>query len=162
VVIKLEYHFQSGTMLARRLAKTSDVLTNYENIPTTVFTPLEYGTIGYSEEDAISKFGEDNLEIYHKNFWPLEWTLPKRPDNACYAKLICHKGENERVLGLHYLGPHAGEVTQGFTGMMVMGATKVLTARRYHFISTRDIMGVHYCNLVFFTVCLFRTCNSFH
>lgn len=33
------------------------------NVATTVFTPLEYGCIGYSEEAAIEKFGEDNIEV---------------------------------------------------------------------------------------------------
>jgi len=28
------------------------------------------------------------------------------------------------VLGFHYLGPHAGEVTQGFAALMLKGATK--------------------------------------
>ena len=36
---------------------------NYYNVPTTVFTPIEYGAIGYSEEDAFSKFGEENIEV---------------------------------------------------------------------------------------------------
>ena len=75
-------------MLARRLCKVSDVRTDYNNVPTTVFTPLEYGTVGMSEEDAIEKLGSDNVEVYHKNFWPLEWALPKKPDNVCYAKLV--------------------------------------------------------------------------
>jgi thioredoxin reductase (NADPH) len=32
-------------------------------VATTVFSPLEYGCIGYSEEDAINKFGEDKIEV---------------------------------------------------------------------------------------------------
>jgi pyruvate/2-oxoglutarate dehydrogenase complex dihydrolipoamide dehydrogenase (E3) component len=36
---------------------------DYYNVPTTIFTPIEYGAIGYSEEDALSKFGEDNIEV---------------------------------------------------------------------------------------------------
>lgn len=36
---------------------------DYYNVPTTVFTPIEYGAIGYSEEDALSKFGEENIEV---------------------------------------------------------------------------------------------------
>ncbi len=115
---------QSGILLARRLCKVSQVLTDYEKVPTTVFTPLEYGTVGLAEEDAEERFGADAVEVYHKNFWPLEWTLPKRPENACYAKLVCHKDDSDRVVGFHYLGPNAGEVTQGYAGMLVMGATK--------------------------------------
>lgn len=30
---------------------------DYVFVPTTVFTPLEYGACGYSEEAAIEKFG---------------------------------------------------------------------------------------------------------
>jgi len=40
------------------------------------------------------------------------------------AKIICHKLENERVVGFHYLGPNAGEVTQGYALAMKLGATK--------------------------------------
>ena len=47
-----------------------------------------------------------------------------RPDNACYAKLVCDKADKNRVIGFHYLGPNAGEVTQGFAGMIKLKATK--------------------------------------
>lgn len=78
-----------------------------------MFTPLEYGCCGLSEEDAIKQEGgEEALEVYHQNFWPLEWTVAKRPENSCYAKMIVRKSDN-LVLGFHYLGPNAGEVTQG-------------------------------------------------
>jgi len=115
---------QAGKLLARRLAGASSTLTDYVNICTTVFTPLEYGCCGLSEEDAIEQYGEDQLEVYHGNFWPLEWTVAHRPENSCYAKLVCLKSENEKVLGFHYLGPNAGEVTQGFGIALKMGATK--------------------------------------
>lgn len=36
---------------------------DYINVPTTVFTPMEYGCCGYSEEKAIEVFGEENLEV---------------------------------------------------------------------------------------------------
>jgi len=44
---------QCGMLLAKRLFGQSSTLMDYEFVPTTVFTPLEYGCIGYSEEDAI-------------------------------------------------------------------------------------------------------------
>ncbi len=31
---------------------------NYEFIPTTVFSPIEYSYVGLSEHEAIEKFGE--------------------------------------------------------------------------------------------------------
>ena len=36
---------------------------DYVNVPTTVFTPIEYGAIGYSEESAIEKYGENDIEV---------------------------------------------------------------------------------------------------
>jgi len=31
-----------------------------------------------------------------------------------YCKVICDKNKSEKVVGMHYLGPNAGEVMQGF------------------------------------------------
>ena len=35
--------------------------------------------------------------------------MPKK----VYCKIICDREQDERVLGVHYLGPNAGEVMQG-------------------------------------------------
>lgn len=114
----------SGRLLARRLYNNETLLTDYLNVCTTVFTPLEYGCCGYSEEDAVQKFGEDKIEVYHSNFWPLEWTVAKRENDVCYAKLICLIPEKEKVIGFHVVGPNAGEITQGFGTAIKLGATK--------------------------------------
>lgn len=68
-------------------------------VPTTVFTPLEYGCIGLSEELAIEKFGKEKIEVYHSHFHPLEWTIPHRQDNTCYAKIIINVDDVSYVLG---------------------------------------------------------------
>ncbi|XP_039859280.1 thioredoxin reductase 3 isoform X2 [Simochromis diagramma] len=115
---------QAGKLLARRLYGGSTVKCDYINVPTTVFTPLEYGSCGLPEEKAIELYGEENLEVYHSLFWPLEFTVPGRDNNKCYAKIICNKLDNDRVIGFHYLGPNAGEVTQGFGAAMKCGVTK--------------------------------------
>ncbi|XP_032155692.1 thioredoxin reductase 1, cytoplasmic isoform X1 [Sapajus apella] len=117
---------QAGRLLAQRLYAGSTVKCDYENVPTTVFTPLEYGACGLSEEKAVEKFGEENIEVYHSYFWPLEWTIPSRDNNKCYAKIICNTKDDvsERVVGFHVLGPNAGEVTQGFAAALKCGLTK--------------------------------------
>lgn len=98
---------------------------DYFNVATTVFTPIEYGTIGYSEEDAKNKFGEENIALYKQKFRALEWVFSdKHADDYCLAKLIVNKKENGKVIGFHYMGPHAGEVTQGFAVAFKAGATK--------------------------------------
>merc|ERR1712233_126959 len=78
--------------------------TDYVNVCTTVFTPLEYGCCGLSEEDAIQQYGEEDIEVYHTNFWPLEWTVAHRPENACYGgmiKLGAKKSDFDNLIGIH-------------------------------------------------------------
>jgi len=133
---------QAGKLLADRLFGESMEKMDYLGVPTTVYTPLEYGCVGYTEEEAEKLFGKDKLEVWHTYFKPLEWTLPHRGDNACYAKLICNKADNMRVLGLHVCGPNAGEMTQGFAVALKCGATKE------HFDRT---VGIHPTNVEWFT-----------
>ena len=42
----------------------------------------------------MEKFGEDNIEVYHTNFQPLEYTVAERDNNDCYAKIICNKDDD--------------------------------------------------------------------
>mmetsp|Transcript_4022 Transcript_4022/g.11845 ORF Transcript_4022/g.11845 Transcript_4022/m.11845 type:complete len:607 (+) Transcript_4022:172-1992(+) len=117
---------EAGLRLARRLFGGASERMDYENVATTVFTPLEYGAIGLSEDDAIEALGKDNVESYISEFAPLEYALSdaraERGDGS-YAKLVCDKTKDLKVVGFHYLGPNAGEVTQGFSVAMRKGAT---------------------------------------
>mmetsp|Transcript_12144 Transcript_12144/g.16857 ORF Transcript_12144/g.16857 Transcript_12144/m.16857 type:complete len:89 (-) Transcript_12144:131-397(-) len=45
------------------------------------------------------------------------------PPNAL-SKLVCRKSEDNRVLGFHFVGPNAGEITQGFALALALGAKK--------------------------------------
>ena len=114
----------SGRLLAARLYGGKTEGMDYDKVPTTVFTPLEYGCCGLSEEDAIARLGEEHVTVYHSSLTPLEWTVTShRPPNKAYAKLIVHTADSDRVVGFHYLGPNAGEITQGWGAAMRLGAT---------------------------------------
>lgn len=104
---------KAGILLSRRLYGNGTVVMDYTNVPTTVFTPIEYGCCGLSEEAAIEKYGQDNIEVYHIYYTPLEWTVADRDANTCYCKLICNLLDKERVIGYHVVGPNAAEQTQG-------------------------------------------------
>jgi len=126
---------QAGVQLSKRLFGGSNEPMDYRNICTTVFTPIEYGTVGYSEEDAKDTFGKDNVEVYHKSFKPLEWELSEsRSCSSGFTKVIVDKTNNEKVLGIHFLGPSAGEVMQGYGTAMKKG----ITMKDLH-----DTVGVH-------------------
>ena len=57
-------------------------------VPTTVFTPIEYSFVGLSEEDAITKYGSESIEVYHAYYKPLEFTVPQRQADCCYTKVV--------------------------------------------------------------------------
>lgn len=106
---------QAGRLLAQRLFGGSSETMEYKNIATTVFTPLEFGTVGLSEDEAIAKYGEANVDTYLSSFQPLEWSIVQDyGELSCLAKVIVDKSDDERVLGMHIAAPNAGEIIQGF------------------------------------------------
>lgn len=116
---------EAGKLLARRLFGGDNLMTDYSNIPTTVFTPVEYACVGLSEEEAIAKHGSESIEVYHQNFRPYEWGLTQRDVNACFVKVVVLKaGPSENVIGIHFLGPNAGEVMQFASLSLKKGFTK--------------------------------------
>eukprot|EP00002_Diphylleia_rotans_P002162 TRINITY_DN1132_c0_g2_i5.p1 TRINITY_DN1132_c0_g2~~TRINITY_DN1132_c0_g2_i5.p1 ORF type:complete len:534 (+),score=105.19 TRINITY_DN1132_c0_g2_i5:72-1673(+) len=148
---------KAGEYLAGRLfAGRKDKLDYARDIPTTVFTPVEYGCIGLSEEAAHERYGADHIETYLLEFTTLETAAAHRTKHAsrvlagadedaapsCLAKLVCLKSEDERVVGFHFVGPNAGEVTQGFALAITMGATKA------HF---DRLVGIHPTDAEVFT-----------
>jgi len=129
---------QAGRLLARRLFAGETAAMDYHLVPTTVFTPLEMGTVGLSEDEALARFGEDGVDVYLSEFAALEWSLSeRRKDHPAYAKVVVRRGggaEDGRVLGLHFVGPSAGEVIQGFAVALRLGATIA---------DLQDTVGIH-------------------
>jgi thioredoxin/glutathione reductase (selenoprotein) len=130
---------KDGEFLTRRLfGGRKDYLEKPEYIPTTVFTPIEYGSIGFSEGESIRRFGAENIESYLFEWQTLEKSAVHRAklehlrENEAdfeqsghnFCKLVVRKDNDEEVVGFHYVGPHAGEVTQGFAVAMRLGAKK--------------------------------------
>uniref|UniRef100_A0A4W2E9B5 thioredoxin-disulfide reductase (NADPH) n=1 Tax=Bos indicus x Bos taurus TaxID=30522 RepID=A0A4W2E9B5_BOBOX len=113
----------AGRLLAQRLSGWTSDLMDYSSVPTTVFTPLEYGCVGLSEEAAVARHGEEHVEVYHAFYKPLEFTVPQRDASQCYIKMVCLREPPQLVLGLHFLGPNAGEVIQGFALGIKCGAS---------------------------------------
>ncbi|XP_018311684.1 thioredoxin reductase 1 isoform X2 [Mycetomoellerius zeteki] len=113
----------AGKLLARRLYGNSTEQMDYTNVATTVFTPLEYGCVGLSEEAAIVLHGEQEIEIFHAYYKPTEFFVPQKNVDRCYVKVIALRHGDETVLGMHFVGPNAGEVIQGFAAAIKCGLT---------------------------------------
>lgn len=60
----------------------------------------------------MTKYGPENIKVYYSIFTPLEWSYSNhRAEDKGHCKLIVNTAQNDLVVGFHYLGPHAGEVT---------------------------------------------------
>ena len=65
-------------------------------------------------------FGE--IDVYLSEFRPMKHTLSGRDEKAM-MKLIVAKA-NQKVVGLHVVGPDAPEIVQGFAVAVKSGLTK--------------------------------------
>jgi thioredoxin reductase (NADPH) len=114
----------AGKLLAQRLYADNPQLMSYKDIATTVFTPLELGTIGYSEEDAIAKFGAAAVDCFVSAFTPLELSVvDSHTEGGCFAKVVVNTQENNKIIGMHIAAPNAGEIIQGFAVAFRKGMT---------------------------------------
>ncbi len=94
--------------------------TDYEMIPTAVFSTPEVGTVGMTEAEARAAHSE--IDIYKARFRPMKGTLSGREERMLMKLIVEAKGG--RVLGCHIVGPDAGEMVQMAAIAMRMGATK--------------------------------------
>lgn len=124
----------AGRIIARRIFEGSQEVMDYDDVATTVFSPLEYGCVGLSEEVAVSRYGEDNLEVYHGYYKPTEFFVPQKSVKYCYIKAVAKRDGDQKVLGLHFVGPAAGEVIQGFAVAVKCGLTMK---------TLRETVGIH-------------------
>lgn len=124
----------AGRIIARHIFNQSEETMDYDDVATTVFSPLEYGCVGLSEEVAVERHGEDNIEVYHAYYKPTEFFVPQRSVRYCYLKAVALREGDQRVIGMHFVGPAAGEIIQGFAAAVKSGLTmKIL----------KNTVGIH-------------------
>lgn len=100
-------------------------------VPTVVFAHPPLASVGLSEEAAREGFG-DEAKVYRAEFRPMLQALADG-HRRCLFKLVC-VGDDERVVGLHLIGPGSDEILQGFAVAMRKGIT-----RR----DLRDTLAIH-------------------
>jgi glutathione reductase (NADPH) len=109
-----------GMVLARSLFSKQSIKVNYADIPTCVFSQPNLGTVGLTEEEARERY--DEIAVYKSRFKPMKLSLSDSSEKT-FMKLIVDKA-SDRVVGVHMVGPDAGEIIQGVAIAMKAGATK--------------------------------------
>ena len=109
-----------GMSFARRQFGKLENQVDYDFIATAVFRQPNIGTVGFTEDEARSKFG--HIRLFKSTFKPMKHTISGR-DEKTFMKLIVDKA-SDRVVGVHMMGPDAGEIMQGIAIALRAGATK--------------------------------------
>jgi len=91
-----------------------------ENVPCAVFSQPPVACVGLTEAEATERHGPP--AIYESRFRAMKNTISGRPEQT-YMKLIVNRSDN-RVVGVHMVGPDAAEIMQGMAIAVKMGATK--------------------------------------
>ncbi|MGB1142111.1 MAG: FAD-dependent oxidoreductase, partial [Halioglobus sp.] len=111
-----------GMAFARNEFGGQDQVVDYDFIPTAVFCQPNIGTVGFTEAEARDTFGE--IQLFKSTFKPMKHTLSGR-DEQTFMKMIVEVA-TDRVVGVHMMGPDAGEIMQGIAIAMRAGATKAV------------------------------------
>ncbi|MBX9882179.1 MAG: glutathione-disulfide reductase [Sphingomonas sp.] len=93
---------------------------DYSCIPSAVFSHPPLAGVGMTEGQARTKLG--SVRVYTSDFRPMKNVLAGRNERALY-KMICD-GANNRIVGIHMIGPDAPEILQVAAVAIKAGLTK--------------------------------------
>ncbi|MDF1719814.1 MAG: glutathione-disulfide reductase [Minwuia sp.] len=93
---------------------------DHANVPSAVFSQPPVGSVGLTEDQAREL--HDSIDIYRSTFTPMKLSLTEREEKTL-MKIIVER-TSQKVVGVHMVGPDAGEIIQGIAIAVKMGATK--------------------------------------
>ncbi len=111
---------EEGMTLARHYYDGQPCEIDYTNIATAVFCQPNIGTVGMTEEQAREKYS--NVVKYRSEFRALKHTISGSDERTLMKLLV--DGDTDKILGVHMVGPDAGEIMQGLAVAIKAGATK--------------------------------------
>ncbi len=111
---------EEGMTLARALYNNQSYKIDYSNIATTVFCQPNIGTVGMTEEQARADYL--NVVKYRSSFRAMKHTISGSDERTLMKLLV--DGDTDKILGVHMVGPDAGEIMQGIAIAIKAGATK--------------------------------------
>jgi glutathione reductase (NADPH) len=93
---------------------------DYGCIPSAVFSHPPLAGVGMTEGQARNKLG--SIRVYQSDFRPMKNVLAGRNERSLYKMIV--DGANDKVVGLHMIGPEAPEILQAAAVAVKAGLTK--------------------------------------
>ena len=94
---------------------------DYQSIPTAVFSSPPLAGVGLTEDEARAQYG-DSVKIFRSDFRPMKNVVSGRMERGLYKMVTA--GADERVVGLHLIGPDSAEILQAAAIAVKAGLTK--------------------------------------
>ncbi len=94
---------------------------DYKCIPTAVFSSPPIAGVGLTEDEARAEFG-DSVKVFRSDFRPMKNVVSGRMERGLYKMVTA--GPDERVVGLHLIGPDSAEILQAAAIAVKAGLTK--------------------------------------
>lgn len=94
---------------------------DYDCIPTAVFSSPPIAGVGLTEEEARARH-ENSVKVYRSDFRPMKNVVSGRMERGLYKMVTA--GADERVVGLHLIGPDSSEILQAAAIAVKAGLTK--------------------------------------
>ena len=105
---------------------------DYSVLPTAIFTEPELAAVGLTEQEAVDQGVEHGVVVHDIKY--VQRSSYKEQKRGLY-KIVYETG-TRRVLGLHVVAPNAGDIVQGFSLGLRLGATVDDLALMHHVFPT--------------------------
>ncbi|NNC46995.1 MAG: glutathione-disulfide reductase [Sphingomonas sp.] len=98
-----------------------DRTIDYENVPNAVFSHPPIAGVGMTESEARNKLG-GQIKTFTSDFRAMKNVLAGRNERSLYKLVV--DASNDRVVGIHMIGPEAPEILQAAAIAVKAGLTK--------------------------------------
>ncbi|MBI1407846.1 MAG: glutathione-disulfide reductase [Caulobacter sp.] len=111
---------REGAAFAETQFRDNPTTYDHEMVATAVFSQPPIGTVGMSEYEARHAFGE--VDVYRSVFRPMKVTFYHGEEQTLMKLLVNPK--DQKVVGVHVVGPDSPEIIQMAAIAVKMGVTK--------------------------------------
>jgi glutathione reductase (NADPH) len=89
-------------------------------VPSAVFSHPPIAAVGMTESEARNQLG--NIKVYQSDFRPMKNVVAGRNERSLYKMIV--DAANDRIVGIHMIGPDAPEIMQAAAVAVKAGLTK--------------------------------------
>ncbi|AKH41785.1 glutathione reductase (NADPH) [Altererythrobacter atlanticus] len=111
---------REGQAFADTVFGDKPTTVNYDCIPSAVFSHPPIAAVGMTEAEAREQLGP--VKVYQSDFRPMKNVVAGRNERGLYKMVV--DASNNRVVGVHMIGPDSPEIMQAAAVAVKAGLTK--------------------------------------